>query len=136
IPFIYRERIMSKRHNFLLSVILCVLFFAFSPLLFAQSNTTNGKTDAEKWREDLRYMAQQMPAYHNNLFHTMSREQFDSAVQKLYERTPTLSRHQIIVEMARIAAMVHDGHTNVYPTRDPKIGFRAFPLKMYFFKDG
>lgn len=130
---------MQKNH-ITLSVILSVFLFVFSPPIFAQSgmapNAKTEKTEAEKWREDLRYMAEQMPKVHNNLFHTMSREQFDAAVKKLDERIPTLARHQIIVEMARITAMVNDGHSNVYPTRDPKIGFRTFPVKMYFFKDG
>jgi hypothetical protein len=38
--------------------------------------------------------------------------------------------------MARIAALVGDGHTNIAPTRDPKIGFRTLPLKLYCFRDG
>ena len=38
--------------------------------------------------------------------------------------------------MARIAAMIGDGHTNIAPTRDPKIGFHTLPVKFYFFKDG
>src|ERR1044072_9472937 len=32
--------------------------------------------------------------------------------------------------------MAGDGHTNIYPTRDPKIGFHVLPVKMYFFQDG
>ena len=81
-------------------------------------------------------MAAEMPKYHKNLFHTMTREQFEGAVTKLDARIPSLRRYQIIVELARIAAMVSDGHTNVAPTRDPKIGFRALPIKLYFFADG
>jgi tetratricopeptide (TPR) repeat protein len=92
--------------------------------------------DAEKWREDLRFMASEMPRRHRNLFHTMTREQFDQAVARLDARIPSLARHQIIVEMARIAAMVGDGHTSVAPTRDPKIAFRAYPLRLYLFDDG
>ena len=94
------------------------------------------KAEAEKWREDLSYMAREMEARHKNLFHTVTREQFESAVRKLHDRIPTLGRHQIIVEMARIVAMVGDGHTNLAPTRDPKIGFRVLPVKLYLFKDG
>src|SRR4029079_17166754 len=85
------------------------------------------KTEAEKWREDLRFMAEEMPKYHRNLFHQMTREQFQTAVAKLYERIPALARNQIIVEMARIVALVGDGHTNLSPTRDPKVGFRTLP---------
>jgi tetratricopeptide (TPR) repeat protein len=121
-----------------------IIIFLFLTCLFVQpAAAQNGfsmnrvdKTEAERWREDLRYMADQMPRLHNNLFHTITREQFETAVKKLDERIPTLARHQIIVEMARLTALVNDGHTNVYPTRDAKIGFRQFPLKMYFFKDG
>jgi tetratricopeptide (TPR) repeat protein len=101
-----------------------------------QAKPEQAKSEAERWREDLRVMAEEMPRRHKNLFHTLRREQFDAAVRGLHERIPALARHQIIVELARIAASVGDGHTNVAPTRDPKIGFRAYPLKLYLFKDG
>jgi len=32
--------------------------------------------------------------------------------------------------------MVGDGHTNIAPTRDPKIGFRAYPVRLFLFQDG
>ena len=89
-----------------------------------------------QWREDLSYLARELPRRHKNLFHTMRREQFDSALAALDRKLPTLARHQVIVEIARVVALVSDGHTNVAPTRDPKIGFRAYPVKLYFFKDG
>ncbi|HEX7175303.1 MAG TPA: hypothetical protein VF240_08605 [Pyrinomonadaceae bacterium] len=92
--------------------------------------------EAARWREDIRYMAEEMPRYHANLFHTLSREQFEAAVRGLHERVPQLARHQIIVEMMRVVASVGDGHTNIAPTRDPKVGFRALPVKLYLFKDG
>jgi tetratricopeptide (TPR) repeat protein len=88
------------------------------------------------WREDLAVMAREMARRHRNLFHHLSRARFDSAVAALHDRIPALQRHEIIVEMARIVALVGDGHTNIAPTRDSAIGFRALPLKLYFFKDG
>ncbi len=97
---------------------------------------TLNQQEAALWREDLRYMSEEMTRMHRNLFHTISREQFESAVKRLHDRIPKLTRHQIIIEMMRIAAMVGDGHTNIAPTRDPKIGFRALPVKLYLFKDG
>jgi Peptidase family S41 len=114
--------------------VLLVIVLSLLPAL-AQT-TPVSSSDAAKWREDLRYMAEQMPQVHKNLFHTMTRIHFDEAIKKLDERIPALGRHQIIVEMARIVAMVGDGHTNISPTRDPKIAFRTYPVKMYFFKDG
>ena len=90
----------------------------------------------EKWREDLAYMAREMEATHKNLFHTMTRQEFESAVKKLDQQIPNLERHQIIVEMMKLVAMVDDGHSNVYPTRDAKIAFRSLPIQLYIFKDG
>jgi tetratricopeptide (TPR) repeat protein len=118
-----------------LRVLLCLLLCAAAS--FAQgAGATVDKAEAEKWREDLRHMAREMEARHKNLFHTTTREQFEGAVSRLHERIPALARHQIVVELARIAASVGDGHTNVAPTRDPKIGFRTLPFKLYLFKDG
>lgn len=121
-----------------LRVWLCLLLCALPS--FAQSVDTAGgvvsQAEAEKWREDLRHAAREMEARHKNLFHTTTREQFEGAVKRVHERIPTLARHQIIVELARIAALIGDGHTNVAPTRDPKIGFHTLPVKLYLFKDG
>jgi hypothetical protein len=118
-----------------------VLFLA--ALAVAPSTRTASAQDAPldraavgAWRQDLRYMAAQMAEWHRNLYHTISRPAFDSAVASLDTRIPTLRRHQVILELARIVALVGDGHTNIAPTRDPKIGFRSYPIALYFFSDG
>ena len=89
--------------------------------------------NAALWREDLRFMAREMERLHKNLFHTVSRERFAAMVQALDARMPELERHEAIVELARIVAAVGDGHTNIYPTRDPKIGFLTLPVEFRFF---
>jgi hypothetical protein len=95
-------------------------------------------TDAEarQWQADLKYMSEEMRKWHKNLFHTITGEQFDQTIRDLDRQIPSLARHQIIVAMARIAAMIGDGHTNLAPTRDPKIAFRTYPIKLYFFSNG
>src|SRR5262245_20462273 len=103
---------MAKRRPSFSGVLLAALLAGSSPASAAVT-----AEDARAWREDLRTMAQEMERRHRNLFHTMTREQFEAAVAALDARIPALERHQIIVEMARIAAMVGDGHTNVAPTR-------------------
>lgn len=129
---------MTKLGKLILGMVLCILPGGQNVLAqdTLQATASVEKSETDKWREDLRFMAEEMPKYHKNLFHTMTREQFESAVKKLDERIPSLARHQIIIEMARIVAMVGDGHTNIAPTRDPKIGFRTYPVKLYLFKDG
>jgi hypothetical protein len=114
--------------------VLCLLLCAAAA--FAQGAAAVNQAEAERWREDLRHMAREMEARHKNLFHTTTRGQFEGAVRRLHERIPALARHQIVVELARIAASVGDGHTNVAPTRDPKISFRTLPFKLYLFGDG
>ena len=91
--------------------------------------------EAGRWREDLRYFAEQAPQVHKNLFHSMTREQFDAALKNLDERIPSLSRNQIIAEITRIVAMIGDGHTYV-ELRRPPTNFRHYPLKLYWFPDG
>ena len=123
---------MAKRRPSLPGVLLALILASGSPLAAAAGWTE----EARAWREDLRFMAEEMPRRHRNLFHTMTRAQFEAAVAALDAKIPSLERHQIIVEMARIAAMAGDGHTNVAPTRDPKIGFRTYPIRLYLFRDG
>jgi tetratricopeptide (TPR) repeat protein len=91
---------------------------------------------AIKWREDLRYLAQEMPKVHPNLFHRMTREQFETAVKSLDQRIPTLTRNKIIIELMRLVAMVGDGHTSLSPFLDPKLSFRSYPLRLYIYEDG
>src|SRR6266404_2173669 len=128
---------MKSKTSGLIFVFLYLSVFASSfTAQTGKPNSVVNNAEAEKWRQDLFYMAEEMPKYHKNLFHAVTREQFAAAVGRLSEKIPSLARHQIIVEMARIVAMVGDGHTNIAPTRDPKIGFRVFPIKLYFFADG
>jgi tetratricopeptide (TPR) repeat protein len=92
--------------------------------------------DAQKWRVDLHYLSVEMPKRHKNLFHSMTREQFDATVSRLNERIPSLTRNQILVELARIVAMVGDGHTSLSPFYNPTLGLQRYPIKFYLFKEG
>jgi len=128
---------LTKLNRVLTAIMFLFLCFAQTPgQSGGQSSGVVSQSEAKVWQEDLRYLATEAPRWHKNLFHTMTPAQFDAAVKRLHERIPTLTRHEIIVEMARIMAMVGDGHTNIAPTRDAKIGFRALPVKFYLFKDG
>ena len=101
--------------------------------LYASSASAMTPSDARAWREDLSYMAKQMQSTHKNLYHSTSAASFEALVAKLNDRIPSLTRSEVIVEMAKIVAAVGDGHTNIYPTRDPKIGFHTLPIQFTFF---
>lgn len=113
--------------------ILHCLVVVFVSLVTHASTVT--PAEAAQWREDLHYFVEQAPQVHKNLFHAITREQFEAAVKSLDERIPTLSRDQIIIEIMRIVAMVGDGHTSV-DMQEPPTGFRHYPVKFYGFADG
>ena len=93
-------------------------------------------TEVRRWREDLAYLRTEMPARHANLFHTMTRRQFDSAMTEIEARLPAMARHQVIVELQKLAALIGDGHSNVGPWRDSLIAFHSLPVAFYWFEEG
>jgi hypothetical protein len=104
-------------------------------LLFVSSASAMTPTEARAWQEDLRFMVKEMRRTHKNLYHSISAETFAAMVQTLDTKILSLTRAEVIVEMAKIVAAVGDGHTNIYPTRDPKIGFHTLPVEFTFFGD-
>ncbi|HKQ57378.1 MAG TPA: hypothetical protein VJY35_05885 [Candidatus Eisenbacteria bacterium] len=93
-------------------------------------------TAVRRWGEDLDFLAREMPMRHANLFHVMSRAGFDSALASIRGRLPAMARHQVIVELQRLAAMVGDGHSNVSPWRDTVVAFHTLPVTFHRFADG
>lgn len=87
------------------------------------------------WRQDLHYMATEMQTQHKSLYHSISQQRFAAMVAILDRQIPSLTRAQVIVAMSQIVAAVGDGHTNIYPTRDPKIGFHTLPVEFTYFGD-
>ena len=80
-------------------------------------------------------MAAAMERTHRNLFHSISRQEFTARVDALDARIPSLARHEVIVAFAQLVAAIGDGHTNIYPTRDPQIAFHTLPVSFTFFGD-
>ncbi|GEM_PF-2224573 len=100
-----------------------------SSTLRAQTSTTLDTADVRRWRDDLAFLRKEMPAHHADLFHQMSPAQFDSALRSIGARLPTMARHQVIVELQKLDAMVGDGHSNVGPWRDSVIAFHTVLLR-------
>jgi len=91
---------------------------------------------AEQWREDLRYFATEFPKTHRNAFHSIPQAEWEAAVKRLDERIPQLKRHQIIVELSKLVALIGDGHTCFHSFYSPEVGFRRYPVTFYYFSDG
>ena len=67
----------------------------------------------EAWRADIDSFARELPARHANAFHATTRGKFDAAVAALRTQSESASYDQMVVGLAKITAMVGDGHTHV-----------------------
>ena len=88
-----------------------------------------GSLTAEKWREDLRYLAAELPRKHKNAFHSVTREQFERAVAELDAEIPSMQDSDVVMGLSRIVAMIGDGHTHLQWGRL----YPNVPLRLYWF---
>ncbi|MGI9303991.1 MAG: hypothetical protein ACR2RB_15020 [Gammaproteobacteria bacterium] len=90
-----------------------------------------------QWQQDVDFVATQMETTHPSLFHSITRQEFRTAVDALKADIATLTRNEIFVRLKKLVAlpaMEKDGHTLVPMFR--ATGFRVFPLRLYEFSDG
>lgn len=123
---------LSKKAGFL-SAFFALLLAGFGSVQ-AQNTPPPPALTAAEWQADLRFLSEEMPKRHKNLFHRMKREDFDAAVKHLHDKIPTLSSDEIVVGIMKIVAMVGDGHTSVVPRQFFRAGF--YPVQFYRFEDG
>jgi hypothetical protein len=86
------------------------------------------------WRQDIQFLADELPRRHPNPFTIVRRDQFEQAVAELQDRVPSLTDQQIAVGLARITALIGDAHTSINPLQTP--GFRTYPIRLRWFSDG
>jgi hypothetical protein len=96
----------------------------------ASRNTTTEITP-DAWRDDLRYLAQELPSRHVNAFHSISRESFAAEVTRLEAAIPHLNGDEVMVGFMRIVALVGDGHTHLDL---PPTSLR-YPMELRWFDD-
>ena len=101
-----------------------------SPAL-AQFPAFAAPRSTEAWRQDLRFLATEIPARHKNAFHAITRDQFEKSVAELSLQIPNLNKDQIVVALMRITASIGDGHTHV----EIPPNFHSFPIELYWFDD-
>src|SRR5262245_57273425 len=67
----------------------------------------------EAWREDIGFLAGELPKRHKNLYFKVTKEEFEREARLLSERVGALKDHEIVVGMMRLCALVGDAHTGV-----------------------
>ncbi len=112
-----------------------LLFLLFAPHFntFA-SPLIQTELTTQQWREDLKYLAEQLRTRHPNPFYKTPEAEFDRAVNELDAAIPNLAREDIVAGFIRIAAMI-DGHTQIRFFEAP-INFHYYALRLYEFSDG
>jgi hypothetical protein len=96
------------------------------------STPTPTLAHSARWRQDLRYLAEELPGRHPNLFFQTSREEFEQAVTELDAAIPSLRDEEIMVGMMHILAMLGDAHTFL----GVRSLFHTYPIQLYSFSDG
>jgi hypothetical protein len=77
--------------------------------------------DDRAWREDLRFLRAELPRWHLNAFHAVSREAFERAADSLDAAIPRLSDARIVLGLARLVALVGEGHTRLTLPEAPEL---------------
>lgn len=88
----------------------------------------------DQWRDDLGALVEAVRREHRDAHHTISPSGFAQAVAFLRQRIPDLAGHEVVVGLARLLALVGDGHTVLRLSDVP--GFGRVPIRLHRFSDG
>jgi hypothetical protein len=114
------------KFRLVLTIFLCAVFAHF-----ATAQTAPELSRDAKWREDLKFLAAELPSRHKNLFFKITREQFDREIARISDSLPKLTDSEIKLALWRLAAMIGDAHTRIKYGRE-----KTFPFALYQFSDG
>ena len=116
-----------------------LLLIAALSLVAAGPGGASTSTTVPGAESDVRLLAQQLEAIHPDLFASVPRARFRSAVESAAARADELSEDELLVELMRIAALpgIGNGHTGIFPG-DPqhRSDLHFYPLRLYAFPDG
>jgi len=87
--------------------------------------------DTERWREDIDYLATELPQRHADLFYTLSEEAFTDRVEQLKASLDTMHEDEIRVEIQKLVAALGDAHTGTNISAG-----EMYPVELYYFVDG
>lgn len=117
--------------------------FAFLALLFLKCGTSNknevnnevsnlNPEQVTHWISDINFFHSQLEHLHINLYHSVSKKDFEAELSVLKTSLPTYNKYQVMVEMMRITRLIGDGHT-IYGYWSN--GYSRFPVYFRLFGD-
>lgn len=98
--------------------ILIVMLFIISltGCSFDSKQVTSVDTNdisVQQWREDINYLSENLPKDHINIYHSITKENFDKEILDLKNDVGKLKSYQIKCRLAQIVASVGDAHTSL-----------------------
>ena len=88
-----------------------------------------------KWKEDVKFLANELPKRHKNLFFKTNSLEFKKAAASLCKTINSMTDAEAILGMAQLIATVGDNHT-ILELSQQRVGFRRFPIWLRWFDDG
>jgi hypothetical protein len=119
----------------LLAIVFAGLAFLLYPVWrsYPEADFPAAATAAERNGQDLDYL-RQLPEIDRS-FTAETRAAFIIGLDALKARAAGLDQAQLTMEVARLAALANNGHTNVITLLDDA-AFKSVPLRLGFFADG
>ena len=84
------------------------------------------------WDEDVYYFAKNLEENHANLFHKISKSEFERDIKTLRDSTVVFSEKRILLELGKIIGKIGDSHTQLQYL--PRLD--VFPFEVTYFDDG
>jgi hypothetical protein len=101
-------------------------------LLLVQASAFGQNLTPEAWKEDLDFLARELPARHKNLYYRLKPADFSAQAAKIAADIPRMSEPEIRLAFLRLVASAGNAHTTISAlSRTP-----IYPLQFYQFPDG
>lgn len=107
----------------------CALAASCIPLLLGAQATTS-----VSWRTDAAFLVRELPRLHAAPWQHTTQATFDSAAAVLLRHDDALPLHRAALEMARLVALIGNGHTELQLFSGPNAVSRL-PVRLYRFGD-
>ena len=118
---IHQHQQISIHAEMMKSIFLALLMAFFS----VQSHAAPSALTPEQWRADLRQVDELIRGNHPRPFLYVDEDEYTLAIEELAQNIDQLSDKEIVMGMARVVAMIRDGHTRLaIPRADENIGLK------------
>lgn len=101
----------------------------------ATQEARNALPTAADWQSDLKFLQQTVHKDYSFLFKQITQQEFDAAVDELYNAIPNLQPHEILAGFSRLVSAFKYGHTDL-SWREGPVKIHVAPVIFYWFSDG